>query len=187
MSYAWFYQATISMTPPLEFPTTLDWSATARGRRDNTADFSFFPPTWNKTKGLVDCVVSYSMTSEATVPPSVILRAFAEARTECGWSIDFWHIEYVASTTARPNSGGLWTENWSYVDIAATAGDVSWNLVPVVVNQDPQEPDVTQFTAKVCFYPHFVFSGTGRLLGTPAGGALVGYDDGAGVSLVIDS
>ena len=108
-----------------------------------------------------------SITSETDpIGSTYQVEVGAAARTDCaGWTLSKWCV-------ARETAPGV----FQYDQVTPQGQTL---IAPVTV--------LANYQGHIYIFPYFTFAGTGRLLGTPTGDALVGCADGNGaMNLVVD-
>lgn len=150
---------------PIGYDGPIDWGKSSRGLKSLGIPFT----PWPVVSYGRDWLESRSNAMETESATTLYARVTAIPISECGWVLDRWYIRYtngvdVISTEERPAGGGLET----MVEIRpAKIGLLYWGITEV--------------------YPYFVYRGTGNLLATPTGDALLGYGNGVATpTLVID-
>ena len=143
----------------------LDWDKSERGCKSLGIPLAPGPvvshgPAW------LECD-SPAMEMESLRP--MMARVSAVPRSECGWVLDRWYVRYtngieVISDEEIPAGGSLDLTVWI---TPVSVGLLYWGGTEV--------------------YPYFVYRGTGNLLATPTGDALLGYGVGESTpKLIID-
>ena len=150
------------------FSPNLDWGTSLRG----VGSISIVTGSpWSTVQTSPNSFMCdyFPETAEDPTGQTYSFEVRATPRADCaGWTLDRWCVE-------RETANGVYR-----AEEVRPHGDT---LVAPLTVLGPS----WYLQSHLHIYPYFVYNGTGRLLATPAGGALVGYSPWGGQpSLVID-